>query len=65
MNPAAQVSRQAARRLTALCCLIYFASYLTRLDYGAALTEIILDLQVSKETAILAVTGSFITYGVG
>lgn len=65
MNPASQVSRQAARRLTALCCLIYFASYLTRLDYGAALTEIILDLQVSKETAILAVTGSFITYGVG
>lgn len=63
MNP--PPSRQAAQRLTALCCLIYFASYLTRLNYGAALTEIIRDFQVSKETAILAVTGSFITYGAG
>lgn len=58
-------TKQAAQRLTALCCLIYFASYLTRLDYGAALAEIILDLEISKESAILAVTGSFITYGVG
>ena len=65
MSTASPSSRQAAQRLTALCCLIYFASYLTRLDYGAALAEIILDLEISKESAILAVTGSFITYGVG
>ena len=65
MSTASPSSRQAAQRLTALYCLIYFASYLTRLDYGAALAEIILDLEISKESAILAVTGSFITYGVG
>lgn len=65
MTSASPHTKQAAQRLTALCCLIYFASYLTRLDYGAALAEIILDLEISKESAILAVTGSFITYGVG
>lgn len=52
-------------QLVGLCCLVYFTSYLTRLNYGAALTEIIRDLQVSKEAAILAVTGSFVTYGAG
>ena len=54
-----------AGRLTALCCLAYFSSYLTRLNYGAALAEIITDLSITKEVASLAVTGNFITYGAG
>ena len=48
-----------------LCCLIYFTSYLTRIDYAAVLVEIVEDLNVSRELASIAVTGSFITYGVG
>lgn len=52
-------------RLTALCCLVYFSSYITRLDYAAVLVEIVQDLQIAKTTAGIAVTGSFITYGVG
>lgn len=58
-------SRRMAGTLTALCCLVYFASYLTRNNYSAALAEIIADLSLSKELASLAVTGNFITYGAG
>lgn len=52
-------------KLQFLCCLVYFISYITRIDYGAALTEIVNDLQITKEVASIAVTGSFITYGLG
>ncbi|MBQ8369553.1 MAG: MFS transporter [Clostridia bacterium] len=48
-----------------LCCLVYFTSYLTRIDYAAVLVEIIADLEITKSTASIAVTGSFITYGLG
>jgi len=48
-----------------LCCLVYFTSYLTRIDYAAVLVEIIADLGITKSTASIAVTGSFITYGLG
>lgn len=51
--------------LIVLCCLVYFASYVTRLDYAAVLVEIVRDLQLSNTTAGIAVTGSFITYGLG
>ena len=44
---------------------MYFASYITRLDYAAVLVEIVQDLQIAKTTAGIAVTGSFITYGAG
>lgn len=48
-----------------LCCLVYFAGYMTRINYAAALVEIMSDLNISKQLASMAVTGSFITYGVG
>ena len=51
--------------LAALCCLVYFSSYVTRLDFAAVLVEIVQDLQVEKTLAGLAVTGSFVTYGIG
>ena len=53
------------KTLTALCCLAYFASYLTRYDYAAVLVELVRDLHVPKTLASVAVTGSFITYGAG
>ena len=52
-------------KLGFLCCLVYFISYITRIDYGAAIAEIVNDMQVTKEVASIAVTGSFITYGAG
>lgn len=48
-----------------LCCLIYFASYMTRKNYAAVLVEIVDDLHVSEALAGMADAGSFITYGVG
>lgn len=48
-----------------LCCIVYFISYITRIDYNTALAEIVKDMQVTKEVASYAVTGSFITYGAG
>lgn len=43
----------------------YLVSYLTRINFGAALTEIISDTGFPKTALSAAVTGSFITYGTG
>lgn len=51
--------------LTFLCCLSYFTSYLTRLNYAACLIEIQGALQISKSQASLPVTGCFLVYGAG
>lgn len=50
---------------SSLCCLVYFSSYITRINYGAAIAEIVLSLGITKASASMAVTGSFITYGLG
>lgn len=50
---------------TLLCCLVYFISYMTRINYGAAISEIVNSLQISNQLAGMAVIGSFITYGIG
>ena len=51
--------------LVFICTLVYFTSYVTRLNYGAVVSEIIASEGVEKNLASLAVTGLFITYGVG
>ncbi len=48
-----------------MCCLVYFSSYVTRINYVAAISEIIVSLGITKSLASMAVTGSFITYGIG
>ena len=52
-------------KLEWLCCMVYFTSYITRINYAACLAEIVVDMNVTKQLASIAVTGSFITYGVG
>ena len=49
----------------ALCCIVYFSSYITRINYGATIAEIISSLNLTKTLASMVVTGSFITYGAG
>lgn len=51
--------------LSSLCSLVYFSSYLTRLNYGAAMSELAAQLQLSNEAVSLAVTLHFLTYGLG
>ncbi|HJC57368.1 MAG TPA: MFS transporter [Candidatus Eisenbergiella intestinipullorum] len=48
-----------------LCCLVYFISYLTRMNYAACLAEIQDSLGLAKSIVSLPVTGSFLTYGIG
>ena len=44
---------------------MYFFSYAMRLDYSATLVSIVSDLGITNTMASAAVTGSFITYGIG
>ena len=63
---AGPVKRRAeARRLTLLCAAVYFCSYLTRLDYGAVMVEMVRAEGFSRVDASAALTGLFITYGFG
>ena len=47
------------------CSLVYFISYLTRLNYSAVMVDIIESEGYAKSAAGAAVTGLFITYGAG
>ncbi len=58
-------ARQREKTFCFLCCLIYFMSYLTRMNYSASLAEIQDALSLSKNLVSLPVTGSFFTYGTG
>lgn len=53
------------KKLFLLCSAVYFVSHLTRMNYAASLTEIIKDMALTKKTASLAVTGSFIMLWIG
>ncbi len=48
-----------------LCCLVYFMSYLTRLNYAACMVELQNDLGIGKSIAGLPVTMCFLSYGIG
>ena len=54
-----------AGALIALCWFVYFASYLTRQNYNAALALMLEDLGAAKSALSLAGTGAFAAYGVG
>ena len=56
------------RRMMNMCillCVVYFASYITRKSYNASILTIIQNTSLTKAQTGLAVTGSFITYGLG
>ena len=52
------------RNFTLLLTCMYMVSYITRINYGAVISEIATDVG-GKDLASLAVTGSFVTYGAG
>ena len=43
----------------------YMVSYITRINYGAIISEIVVAEQMLKSELALAVTGSFFSYGIG
>ena len=61
----ADVSRRKAALLSLLCAAVYFCSYLTRHNYAAVMVEIIAREGFSRVSASAALTGLFVTYGVG
>ena len=48
-----------------LFSFVYMISYITRINYGAIVSEMVTSLQISKSHVSMALTGSFITYGAG
>lgn len=53
------------RLLTILGWMIYFSSYITRINFGAILVEFIHAEGVSKSSASVITTVLFVTYGIG
>ncbi len=58
-------SEKEMRFVCFLCCLAYFMSYLTRLNYAACMVELQSALGIGKSIAGLPVTMCFLSYGVG
>lgn len=56
---------RACAALTLLLSIVYFASYISRLNYAAVIAQIVESEGILKSEAALATTASFITYGVG
>lgn len=48
-----------------LFAITYMVSYMTRINFGAVVSEMVQDLHWSRSMVASALTGSFITYGLG
>ncbi len=65
-KPAATLTvTRACVALTLLLSMVYFASYISRLNYAAVIARIVESEGILKSEAALATTASFITYGLG
>ena len=60
-----KVEKKLANRIIFLCSMVYMISYITRTNYGAAIAEMVTSTGFSKSALSVALTGSFISYGVG
>lgn len=54
-----------AKLLALLFAAVYMVSYITRINYGAIISEMVKATGFSKSSLSMALTGSFITYGAG
>ena len=52
-------------KITYLFMITYMVSYITRINYGAVISEMVEATSMSKSALSLALTGSFATYGAG
>ncbi|MBR6729033.1 MAG: MFS transporter, partial [Clostridia bacterium] len=58
-------NKKEENKIVWLCAFIYFISYITRINYGAIIAEMVTSTGHLKSTLSWALTGSFITYGLG
>ena len=59
------VNRNSAAAVTLLFAVTYMISYITRINYGAIISEMVSATGFTKAQLSMAMTGSFITYGIG
>ena len=57
--------RKQIQKITYLFMITYMVSYITRINFGAIVSEMVNDTGISKSMLSLSLTGSFVTYGVG
>lgn len=57
--------KNAVVKMTILFTVLYMVSYLTRINYGAVISELVEAENLQKSAASLALTASAVTYGVG
>ena len=53
------------QKITYLFMITYMVSYITRINFGAIVSEMVNDTGISKSMLSLSLMGSFVTYGVG
>lgn len=58
-------AKNAVIKMTVLFTVLYMVSYLTRINYGAVISELVEAEGLQKSAASLALTASAVTYGVG
>ncbi|MBQ7100814.1 MAG: MFS transporter [Clostridia bacterium] len=59
------VNKKYVFALVFLCAIIYFVSYVTRINYSAVLVEVMKSEGFTKTAASVPLTGLFIVYGAG
>lgn len=59
------VDKKKAHSLAILFTVTYMASYITRINFSAIISEIEAHTQITRTMLSMAVTGGFITYGIG
>lgn len=64
-DAAAQTRRNAFVHLTALCTVVYFVSYISRINLSAAMVEIVKSGFSPEKTVALALSVCSVTYGAG
>ena len=65
MNVEKLTDSKAVKKLSYLFMFTYMISYITRINYGAIISEMEQATSFSKSMLSMAITGSFITYGIG
>jgi sugar phosphate permease len=53
------------RFLSILCFMVYFTSYVTRINFGAIVAEVVLAEGFLKSSVSFVITAGFISYGIG
>lgn len=57
--------RSRAKSIAWVCTLVYFASYLMRINFAVMLVKVCSDLQASKTDLAVVITGMTVAYGLG